>query len=224
MLGAAALTLTILVPVVLFWVRLPPGEAAPASVEPDAPAWTRRDALASARFWIVSGPFALALMSQVGFIVHQIPFMAPIVGSATAARSVSVMTVMAVIGRLTLGSVVDRLDPRVATAVSMASQAVALFAMTRTSDPALLLIACAVYGFSVGNVITLPALIVQREFAAADFGMVLGLCTAVGTFAGALGPGLIGLIRAGAGDYIAALLVCAAFNAAASAFVLMRRR
>ena len=223
MLGAAALTLAILVPVVLFWVRLPPGETIRAPTQALAPAWTRRDALTSARFWIVSGPFALTLMSQVGFIVHQIPFMAPIVGSATAALSVSVMTVMAVIGRLTLGSFVDRLDPRLAAAVSMASQAAALFAMTRTSDPTLLLAACAVYGFSVGNIITLPALIVQREFAPADFGMVLGLSTAIGTFAGALGPGLIGLVRAAAGDYIVALLACVALTAAAAVLLLLRR-
>ena len=57
----------------------------------------------------------------------------------------------------------------------MFSQAVALFCMTRTTDPALLLAACAAYGFSVGNIITLPSLIMQREFPPASFGMVLGL-------------------------------------------------
>ena len=36
----------------------------------------------------------------------------------------------------------------------------------------------------------------QREFPPASFSLVLGLSTAIGTFAGALGPGLIGLIRA----------------------------
>jgi hypothetical protein len=156
--------------------------------------WTRRDALRSLPFWSVSGPFALALVAQVAFIVHQIAFMEPIVGRAQAAVSVSLMTTFAVIGRLTLGAVVDRLDPRLISSVSMFSQAVALFVMTRTTDPTVLLVCCAAYGFSVGNIITLPALIVQREFPSSAFGMVLGLSTAIGTFAGALGPGLIGLI------------------------------
>ncbi|RDJ93522.1 hypothetical protein B4Q13_21365, partial [Lacticaseibacillus rhamnosus] len=44
--------------------------------------------------------------------MHQIAFMEPIVGRAQAAVSVSLMTTFAVIGRLTLGAVVDRLDPR----------------------------------------------------------------------------------------------------------------
>jgi MFS family permease len=222
MLIAAAVMVAILVPAVVLWV--PSQAATPAPAISAEPAWTRRDALASLPFWTVSGPFALVLLAQVAFIVHQIAFMEPIVGRAQAAVSVSVMTTFAVIGRLTLGAVVDRLDPRWISSVSMFSQAIALFAMTRTTDTTLLLICCAAYGFSVGNIITLPALIVQREFPTAAFGMVLGLSTAIGTFAGALGPGLIGLIRAAAGDYTAALLVCMALKLVGGAFVLVRKR
>jgi predicted MFS family arabinose efflux permease len=209
------------VPVVLLWI--PSQAATPAPAVSTEPTWTRRDALASLSFWTVSGPFALALIAQVAFIVHQIAFMEPIVGRAQAAVSVSVMTTFAVIGRLTLGAVVDRLDPRWISSVSMFSQAIALFCMTRTTDTTLLLICCAAYGFSVGNIITLPSLIVQREFPPAAFGMVLGLSTAIGTFAGALGPGLIGLIRAAAGDYTVALLVCMALKLVGGTFVLVRK-
>ena len=188
MLIAAAVMVAILVPAVIAVgaARTPPR---PSRRHPPQPAWTRRDALRSLPFWTVSGPFALALIAQVAFIVHQIAFMEPIVGRAQAALSVSVMTIFAVIGRLTLGTVVDRLDPRWISSGSMFSQAVALFCMTRTTDTTLLLVCCAAYGFSVGNIITLPSLIMQREFPPASFGMVLGLSTAIGTFAGALGPG-----------------------------------
>jgi nitrate/nitrite transporter NarK len=222
MLIAAAVMLVILVPVVVLWV---PAHAAPAARSTSTePAWTRGDALRSMAFWTVSGPFALVLLAQVAFIVHQIAFMEPIVGRAQAALSVSVMTVMAVTGRLTLGAVVDRLDARWVSSVSMFSQAVALFAMTRTTDTTLLLACCAAYGFSVGNIITLPSLIIQREFRTEAFGMVLGLSTAIGTFAGALGPGLIGLIRGATGDYVVALIVCMALKLAGGAFVLFRER
>ena len=40
----------------------------------------------------------------------------------------------------------------------------ALFAMTQTTNTIVLFGACAVFGLSVHNVITFPALIVQREF------------------------------------------------------------
>jgi MFS family permease len=221
MLIAAAVMVAILVPAVFLWV--PAQAAEPAPVVTSEPAWTRRDALRSVPFWTVTGPFALVLIAQVAFIVHQIAFMEPIVGRAQAALSVSLMTIFAVTGRLTLGALVDRLDPRLISSFSMFSQAIALFCMTRTTDTTLLLICCAAYGFSVGNIITLPSLIVQREFAPAAFGMVLGLSTAIGTFAGAIGPGLIGLIREWAGDYTVALLICMALKIVGGAFVLIRK-
>jgi MFS family permease len=224
MLVAAAVMVAVLVPVVLAWVREPanplPGSQPPAG----AIAWTRRDALRDLRFWTISGAFAFALIAQVAFIVHQIAFMEVLVGRAQAALSVSVMTVMAVIGRLTLGAVVDRLDPRMISSVSMFSQAAALFVLTRATDPTTLLTACALYGFSVGNIITLPSLIIQREFALSRFALVLGLSTALGTFAGALGPGLIGLIRDATGGYGTALLVCMALKITGGVLVLVRPR
>ena len=221
MLIAAAVTVAILVPAIFLWI---PPQATPAQQVTTGSSWTRRDALHSVPFWTVSGPFALALIAQVAFIVHQIAFMEPIVGRAQAALSVSVMTTFAVTGRLTLGAVVDRLDPRLISSVSMFSQAAALFVMTRTTDTTVLLTCCALYGFSVGNIITLPALIVQREFPNTAFGMVLGLSTAIGTFAGAIGPGLIGLIRDAAGDYSPALLVCMALKIVGGSLVLVRKR
>jgi MFS family permease len=221
MLIAAAVMVAILVPVIFLWV--PSQAATPTPAKAMEPSWTRRDALRSLPFWTISGPFALALIAQVAFIVHQIAFMEPLVGRAQAALSVSLMTACAVTGRVTLGAVVDRFDPRLISSVSMFSQAVALFVMTRTTDATLLLTCCAAYGFSVGNIITLPALIVQREFPGSAFGMVLGLSTAIGTFAGALGPGLIGLIRDLTGDYVAALTLCIGLKVLGGSFVLVRK-
>jgi cyanate permease len=91
--------------------------------------------------------------------------------------------------------------------------------MTLTSDAATLLAACAVYGFSVGNLITFPALLIQREFDAAAFGMLIGLSTAITQFTYAFGPGLLGLVRDLTGSYTAPLLLCAALNLTAAAIV-----
>jgi len=126
---------------------------------------------------------------------------------------------MAIAGRLGLGMVVDRFDPRRVTAVSIVSQAAALLTILNFDAVPIVLAACAVFGFSVGNLITLPPLIIHREFSAASFVVVMGLSTAISGTVGALGPGLIGIIRGWSSDYDAALLVCIVLELVAAAIV-----
>jgi cyanate permease len=187
-----------------------------------APALSRSELLRNFGFWTITAPFALALLAQVGFIVHQIALLEPAMGRALAALAVAVTTTMAVIGRLCLGLVVDRLDPRMATAVSLMTQAGALFAIAQTSDTAVLFVACAVYGFSIGNLITLPPLIIHREFAPADFGTALGLSTAICGIVSAFGPGVVGYVRSASGGYGAALMLCLTLQLVSAAIVLRR--
>jgi cyanate permease len=163
------------------------------------------------------------LFSQVGFLVHQIAFLSPTIGRTTAGLAVAITTAMAVVGRVGLGFVIDRMNQRMAAAVSFASQAAALIVMTRTTSAPVLLTACAVYGFSVGNLITFPALIVQKEFPPAAFGSLIALSIAIAQFTYAFGPGAVGLVRDMTGDYIVPLSVCAALNIVA-AFVIMACR
>jgi MFS family permease len=186
--------------------------------------WTRGSALRSLAFWSASAPFALAITSQAGFLVHQIAFLEPAIGRYSAGVAVAITTSMAIVGRLTLGSFADRLNQRLASALSLAAQAAALAVMTQTGDATTLLAACAVYGFSVGNVITFPSLIIQREFEAAAFGMLIGLSTGLSQFTYAFGPGLLGLVRDATGGYGAALGLCIALNLTAAAIVLQRPR
>jgi MFS family permease len=188
----------------------------------EARRWTRPRALRSFRFWTVSAPFALALLAQVGFLVHQIAFLEPAIGRTQAGTAVAITTTMAILGRLALGTVIDRLDQRLAAALSLASQAAALFVMTQTTNTAALFIACAVFGLSVGNLITFPALIIQREFEAGSFGMLIALSTAVGQFTYALGPGLLGIVHDATGGYTTALALCVLLDLFAAAIVLHR--
>jgi MFS family permease len=220
MLTMTAVMIFILVPVVIGLIGLSPGNRSSDQDKP--PALSRRKLLRHFGFWTVTAPFALALLAQVGFIVHQIALLEPAMGRALAALAVAVTTSMAVIGRLCLGLVVDRLDPRMATAVSLLTQAGALFAIAETTDTAVLFMACAVYGFSIGNLITLPPLIIHREFEPADFGTALGLSTAICGIVSAFGPGIVGFVREATGGYTAALMLCLTLQLVSAAIVLRR--
>jgi len=62
---------------------------------------------------------------------------------------------MAVIGRLCLGLFVGPARSSRASAVSLVTQAAALFAIARTTDTAVFLWPAPFMGFSIGNLITL---------------------------------------------------------------------
>ena len=202
-----------------FFVRDPPF-ARPVSTDGAAVAQTTRaDLLRSASFWSVSAPFALAFFTQVGFLVHVIAMLEPSTGRATAGAAVAVTTASAVVGRLVLGAFVDRLNQRLVTGFSFASQAAALLVIWLARDPVLLIGACAVFGFSVGNIITLPALIIAREFPGRDFATVVGLSNSVCQLTFAFGPGLLGALRDATGGYTIPLILCACVDVVAAILI-----
>jgi MFS family permease len=165
-------------------------------------------------------PFALALAAQVGFLVHQISVLEPAIGEGRAALTVST-TVAALLGRIVLGVLSDRVDLRKLSAVNIGAQGAALAAMAAWPSSAVLIAASLVFGLGVGNLITFPPLLARAEFGPRSFGTVFGL---VGAATGvALGPGLMGVLHDALGSYQPALWCLVALEALAAAAVLCGR-
>lgn len=229
--GAALVMIALALPAILIWVGRPPKRVMPQSDASGAAspavqtiAQIRRAAFGSLPFWTITVPFSLLLVAQVGFIVHQISFLDPIMGRERASIAVALMTAMAVVGRVLFGAVVDRLDQRKASSASAVSQAIALFIIINTRNEAALFAASALFGFSVGNMITLPSMIVQREFSAAAFGVLVSLVTAICQFTYAFGPGIVGLLRDVFGSYTVPFYFCAVLELIAAVIVLIRAK
>jgi len=228
-LAAGVAMVVVLVPLIVIFIgRSPlPARLAPPGVAGGAaavPARVRAQALRSVAFLSVTIAFSLVLFVQVGFIVHLVSFLDPVIGRDRAAIAVAVLTAMAVVGRLTLSTMIDRLNQRLASALSFASQAVALIVLINACDAGLIYAAAALFGFSVGNLITLPALIIQREFDAAAFGVLVSLLTAINQITYSLGPGVIGLLRDLAGGYVVPFAMCVGLQLVAAALVMVRGR
>ena len=186
---------------------------------------TQVQALRSLHFWSVALPFALALAAQVGFIVHQVAFLLPHLGNDGTGLAIAATAIAAAVGRLAVAPLIDRLNQRVASAASFVSQALGLGLMLVLPEhPAAFYVGSVIFGLSVGNVITLPALIVQREFAAQSFGLVIGLSSMVGQATFAFGPTLLGLAHDVSGSYGAALCLCMVLQLVGAAIVLVPRR
>jgi MFS family permease len=227
MIVAAVTMVVLLVPVILISVGRPPDRSKlVASTATDAPSASRirAQAFRDPAFLSVSIAFALVLFAQVGFIVHLISFLDPVIGRERAAIAVALMTAMAVVGRLLFSTVIDRLNQRLASAISFVSQAAALAVIINLQNDIALLAACALFGFSLGNLITLPALIVQREFDPRSFGVLVSLITAITQITYAFGPGVIGLLRDASGSYTLPFYGCIGLQLTAAALIMVRRR
>ncbi len=124
----AIVMLGLLVPIVLMFVGTPPRHASAAAVAAQAPssAQIRARAFRDLGFLTIAVAFALVLFAQVGFIVHLIAFLDPAIGREHAGIAVALLTAMAVAGRVLFSTVIDRLNQRLASALSFLSQAVAL--------------------------------------------------------------------------------------------------
>ena len=228
MLVAACLMIVLVVPAVLIFVGRPPlrlpGSAVAQAVDVPSATQIRARALRDLGFLSVTTAFALVLFAQVGFIVHLISFLDPIIGRASATTAIALLTAMAVVGRVLFSTVIDRLNQRLASALSFVSQAAALLVLINFRNEYLLIAACAVFGFSVGNLITLPSLIVQREFASSVFGVLVSLQTAIAQITYAFGPGVVGVLRDLSGSYTLPFYGCIALELAAAVLIMIRGR
>ena len=227
MIVAAAIMVVLVIPTVLVFVGRPPllsGSRLAVLGDVPSAARIRARALRDIGFLSVTTAFALVLFAQVGFIVHLIAFLDPVIGRASAAVAIASLTAMAMVGRVLFSTVIDRLNQRLASALSFVSQALALAIIINFRNEALLIAACAVFGFSVGNLITLPSLIVQREFDARSFGVLVSLLTAITQVTYAFGPGVVGALRDLSGAYALPFYGCIALELTAAALVMVRGR
>lgn len=181
----------------------------------------RGDALRTWRFWSVSLPFALGLAAQVGVLTHLVALVAPALGAGGAARVVSTTTAAAMIGRLLTGFVVDRTNPRLVASATLVIQIAGLALLARAPSAGGVYAGCALFGLGVGNLTTLPGLILAVEWPRERFGALVALVVGINQFTFAFGPSLVGVVRDWAGVYGPALGACAALEAVAAVMILL---
>jgi len=196
---------------------LPSHRAAPAG---EGAQW-RRAALRTWRFWSVSAPFALGLAAQVGVLTHLVALVAPVLGTSAAGRAVSVATAAAVLGRLGTGFVVDRLSRRGVASATLCIQMAGLALLAWAPSATVVFTGCGLFGLGVGNLTTLPGLVLAVEWPRERFSSLVGLVVGINQFTFAFGPSLVGVVRDAAGGYPAALAACMGLEALAAGLVLL---
>lgn len=183
--------------------------------------YRRGDAVRTWRFWSVSAPFALGLAAQGGVLTHLVALVLPTLGAGGAARAVSLTTAAGMIGRLGTGMVVDRLNPRLVSSVTLGVQIGGVALLAWAPSVATVYTGCALFGLGVGNLTTLPGLILAVEWPRERFSALVGLVVGINQFTFAFGPSLVGIVRDRAGAYGPALGACTVLQAIAAILILL---
>ncbi len=198
------------------------GDEPHATVEPAGTAMSRAQLLRQPRYLTMVGAFSLGLLAQISFIAHQAAFLVPTLGLKEAGWVVSVTALSALVGRFSVGLVIDRIDRRGATSANLAVQIAGMIVLLQTSSVFGLYLGCILFGFGVGNLITLPGLIVQQEFPRRDFARAVSLNVAITQLVAAIGPSILGVLHELSGDYRTSLIACLVLQAIAAVLVLVR--
>jgi MFS family permease len=175
-------------------------------------------------FISLSAAFALGLFSQVGLVPHFVSLLVPVMGEDGAAGTMSLIAVCAVIGRLLMGAVIDRVDRRAAAAGNFAMQACGFVLLLIGRDAPTMMAGSLLFGLGVGILITLPPLIAEREFAIADLGRVVGLLIAINQALFSFAPAIFGALHDFSGGYRVPVAVAITLHLTAAILVLTGRR
>ncbi|MBU2548578.1 MAG: MFS transporter, partial [Proteobacteria bacterium] len=181
--------------------------------------WSAPEAMRTTAFWAIVVSFLLALGGQMTFLVHQVSFLSQYLGVSGAASAVSITAGASIIGRLSLGVFVDRLDKRRVAIACFIMQGVAVLAMAYSSHVAVLYLGTMIFGLTMGNLIMMQSLLVGECFGMVSFGTVSG-AGGLFTMAGAaMGPMIAGVIFDATQSYRVAFTIFAVASVLAAVTV-----
>jgi len=198
----------------------PDGEPAPPAAAshgaPDTvahapePAFTRRQAVATPAFWLLSLFTLLVYPVQSGISLHQAPFLIERgLDPAVAARAVSTFALLSGVAGFAFGFWPRRVGLRTALALVGLTLGASCALMFTVRDAPTAYAAAGLFGIGVGGLITTLPIAWADYFGRRSFGAIRGVALSVQVGAQAAGPLLSGVLRDTTGNYNASLVTFA---------------
>ena len=215
--GAALLPIGLALPLVFVWLRPDPARSAGIGSSKTLTGSTVGEAMRNYRFWILSLSILLGYLAISGILTNLVPALVDreIEAQAAAAFAGAVGITM-IPGRVLVGFIVDRVwAPAVATVVLLLP-AFACLVLRNTTDPGMLIIACALLGLAAGAELDLLAFLTARYFGLAHYSKIYALAYAALATGSATAPFLFASLYDRTGNYDASFVVAALFFAIAA--------
>jgi len=193
-----------------------------APAQTPEPAFTRRQAVATPAFWLLSLFTLLVYPVQSGISLHQAPYLIERgLDAAVAAGAVSTFALLSGIAGFAFGFWPRRIGLRAALALVGLALGASCVLMLSVRDAPSAYLAAGLFGVGVGGLITTLPIAWADYFGRRSFGAIRGVALTVQVSAQAAGPVLSGVLRDTTGSYDASLVTFAALGFAALAAALL---
>ena len=181
-------------PIALLLVRSWPGTGRARATAPDSQDVRR---VLRTRFFIGATIAYVGVMgSQVGSIAHVFNHVDRFAGHGTAATAVSVLAAASIGGRLLGGFILTANFPiRPFTLLNIAGQSVGLAALALADSRMSALLAAALFGFTIGNLLMLQPLLLAQAFGVRLYPRIFAFGNAASTLGVAGGPLAMGVVH-----------------------------
>lgn len=215
--GAALLPIILALPLVWLWLRPDPHRAAGQRSAGTLTGSSLGEALRNYRFWVLSLSILLGYLAISGSLTNLVPALVDRgIEAQAAAVFAGAIGITMIPGRILVGFIVDRLwAPGVAMAVLLLPAAASLV-LRDTTDPTMLLLACALLGLAAGAELDLLAFLTARYFGLAHYSKIYALAYSALATGSATAPYLFAALHDRTGSYEMSFTVAAALFAIAA--------
>ena len=166
-----------------------------------------REAAGSKQLWILAMVQLTVFSCLLTVMVHIVPHAIDLgMGSRTAATVLSTIGGVSLIGRVFIGTTIDRIGGRRALMICFAVLLCSLLWLQIATETWMLFVFATIYGFAHGGFFTAMSPTVAELFGTGSHGVLFGVVLFFGAIGGALGPLMTGGTFDVTGSYGAAFL------------------
>lgn len=226
--GVAAAWIVVTFPVVFLWFKdgRDPAQPQHAATTGPVPGLTLREGLRTAAFWRLLVAFGAFSLYNMAMSANLVPLLSETgLGEMQAARIASVMGLVGIVARLTVGFLLDRFSGPLIGGLTQFLPVIAC-GILLLHDPgvALLTVAVALFGVATGAEIDVALYLATRHFGLRSFAALFGAVITFGAVNAAIGPIVAGWLHDRSGNYDGLLMtVMVAMTVGALAMATMGR-
>jgi sugar phosphate permease len=183
--------------------------------------WTVRQAARTPALWLITGAAVGESSAATAAVAHAVPHLRDLGHTAAAAAAaLSLFSICTIAGKLSVGFLCDRIEPRKVWVPCIVMMAVAILVATRAHSATAMFLFTGMLGFGSGAALTSWHATVANYFGPASFASILGAQMPFNNAMAAASPFLVGLVFDMTGSYTTAFYYVAACSAVAAVLLL----